>query len=299
MANVVAAARVTSGPTAERLAVTEERVLQWLLRVACAAEFVGHGAFGIITKAAWVPYFSVVGISPELGWKLMPAIGSLDISLGLLTLLRPTQPVLLYMAFWGLLTATIRPLAGEPIWEFVERVPNWAVPLAYFAVRDGHVLRRTHLDWLLRLAVAGALVGHGAYGAVLARPAWLDYFGVLGVPAVQAHRLIPLVGTAEMVVGVVVLLVPVPGLLLVVAAWKIGTELLRPLAAEPFWEFVERASNMLAPIGLLYVRGRPTSRSGWFRLAARPGGQQLPQASHTPDRSHRTSPKAASSSGSM
>ena len=29
--------------------------LVWLLRVACAAEFVGHGAFGIITKAAWVP----------------------------------------------------------------------------------------------------------------------------------------------------------------------------------------------------------------------------------------------------
>ena len=34
----------------------------WLLRTACAAEFVGHGAFGIMTKAAWVPYFGVVEI---------------------------------------------------------------------------------------------------------------------------------------------------------------------------------------------------------------------------------------------
>jgi hypothetical protein len=35
------------------------------------------------------------------------------------------------MAVWGLLTATMRPLAGEPIWEFVERIPNWAIPLAF------------------------------------------------------------------------------------------------------------------------------------------------------------------------
>src|SRR5882762_11583966 len=57
--------------------------LHWLLRLACAAEFVGHGAFGIMTKAAWVPYFGVVGIPPELAWKLMPMIGTVDIMIGL------------------------------------------------------------------------------------------------------------------------------------------------------------------------------------------------------------------------
>src|SRR5713226_1195196 len=110
--------------------------LHWMLRVACAAEFIGHGAFGIITKAAWVPYFGVVGIPPELAWKLMPAIGTVDITVGIVVgLIRPARVLLLYMATWGLLTATIRPLAGEPIWEFVERVPNWAIPLAFFIVR--------------------------------------------------------------------------------------------------------------------------------------------------------------------
>ena len=31
------------------------------------------------------------------------------------------------------------------------------------------------------LAVAGAFVGHGAYGAVLGKPAWFGYLAVLGV----------------------------------------------------------------------------------------------------------------------
>jgi hypothetical protein len=41
--------------------------------------------------------------------------------------------------------ATIRPVAGEPIWEFVERVPNWAIPLAYLMVRG---IPRSRMEWL-------------------------------------------------------------------------------------------------------------------------------------------------------
>src|SRR5207302_9233415 len=96
--------RVAARPRTSGLA--EAALLHWLLRLACAAEFVGHGAFGVMTKAAWVPYFGVIGIPPELAWKLMPLIGSVDITLGLAVLVRPIRPVLLSMAFWGLLTAT-------------------------------------------------------------------------------------------------------------------------------------------------------------------------------------------------
>jgi len=121
-------------------------LLYWMLRVACAAEFVGHGAFGIITKAAWVPYFGVVGIPPEVAWMLMPVIGIVDVTIGLLVgLVRPFRVVLLYMAVWGFLTATVRILAGEPIWEFIERIPNWAVPLALLYVRGP---ARSRHDWL-------------------------------------------------------------------------------------------------------------------------------------------------------
>src|SRR5918998_489993 len=80
-------------------------LLFWLLRIACGLEFVGHGAFGIITKAAWVPYFELVGIPERWAYRLMPLVGSVDIFLGFLVLLRPVRAALLYMAVWGLWTA--------------------------------------------------------------------------------------------------------------------------------------------------------------------------------------------------
>ena len=144
------AAPVVAPATLGRLArsdgAAEIGLLYWMFRIACAAEFVGHGAFGIITKAAWVPYFGVVGIPPELAWKLMPVVGTVDITIGLLVgIVCPFRIVLLYMAVWGFLTAIIRPLAGEPIWEFIERVPNWAIPLAFLSVRG---VGRSRREWL-------------------------------------------------------------------------------------------------------------------------------------------------------
>jgi hypothetical protein len=135
------------------------------------------------------------------------------------------------------------------------------------ATQPAVVISRTQLDWLLRFAVAGALVGHGAYGAVLARPSWFGYFAVLGFSesAVESIGLLHVVGGAEIALGLIVLALPVPALLLFLVAWKVFTELLRPIAGEAFWEFVERASNMLAPLALLYVRGWPVSTARWFR----------------------------------
>ena len=70
--------------------------------------------------------------------------------------------------------------------------------------------------------------------------------------AFTASGLMIVVGIAEIGFGLLALAVPVPGLLLFVAAWKVFTELLRSLAGENSWECVERASNMVAP---LYVEG--------------------------------------------
>src|SRR6267378_8539036 len=111
------------------------------------------------------------------------------------------------------------------------------------------------VEWLIRLAVAGAFVGHGAYGAVVAKSSWFSYFAALGIPesVVTAHGLITLVGVAEIAAGVMALVLPVPALIMVMAGWKICSELLRPIAGEPTWEFVERASNMVAPLALLAI----------------------------------------------
>jgi hypothetical protein len=98
-----------------------------ILRVGIAMEFVGHGAFGIITKAAWLPYFGVFGIPATLAWRLMPVVGTSDICFGILTLVCPVRIVLLYMTAWGFITACLRPLSGEPMWELIERAANFGV----------------------------------------------------------------------------------------------------------------------------------------------------------------------------
>src|SRR4030081_1379051 len=73
-------------------ASTDSAPLHWLLRISGAAEFVGHGAFGVMTKAVWVPYFGVIGIPPELAWKLMPLVGTVDITIGLSVWIHQTRP---------------------------------------------------------------------------------------------------------------------------------------------------------------------------------------------------------------
>ena len=90
--------------------------------------FVGHGAFGVITKEAWVPYFAVVGIGRDTAFALMPFIGTVDIAMGVLALVRPTPAVFVWMTVWALWTAFLRPLSGEPLWEALERAGNYVVP---------------------------------------------------------------------------------------------------------------------------------------------------------------------------
>lgn len=128
--------------------------------------------------------------------------------------------------------------------------------------------RAVILAWLLRLATAGAFIGHGAYGAFVQKPGWYPFFGELGVSATTVDRdsLMVWAGAFEVVLGVLALVVPIRALLLGMFVWKIGTEFVwYPLAGKPAWEFVERWSNYTAPLALLVVRGWPRTLRAWFR----------------------------------
>lgn len=126
------------------------KVLEWGLRIAVAGEFVGHGIFAtgffpnlahgksiyfIAQKAQWVGWIQKFGISDAaLAAKILLAIGLVDLLLALIVLIRPIRPLLLWMALWGLWTALVRPLVGEPFWDFVERWANWGSPVALWYV---------------------------------------------------------------------------------------------------------------------------------------------------------------------
>lgn len=107
----------------------------WVLRIAVAGEFLGHGVFGLQAKAGWLKYFTAVGIGEETAATLLPVIGAMDVVLVLVVLFKPIRLALLWMAFWGLWTALLRPLAGEPVWDFIERFANWGAPLALLLLR--------------------------------------------------------------------------------------------------------------------------------------------------------------------
>jgi len=109
---------------------------QWVLRIAVAGEFLGHSVFALQGKAQWVNWISqLTGASPESSLQLLFLIGLLDILVALIVLLKPIRIVLLWAALWGAWTALVRPLVGEPIWDFVERSANWGAPLALLLLR--------------------------------------------------------------------------------------------------------------------------------------------------------------------
>jgi len=259
-------------PIEPTVPVREARIAHWALRVGASGCYVGHGAFGVITKAAWLPYFGFVGIPEAVAWRLMPLIGAGDIAVGILTLLRPMPVVLLYMTVWSVWTALLRPFTGEGWWEFLERAGNYGVPLAllywsqpgprfrdWFSIIPVSTARPAHperLAWILRITTATLLIGHGGFGAFCMKAAWVDYFGATGVTPqmIQAASLIARLGWFEIALGLLVLAWPATGVLIFVFVWKVGTELLRLLVGEPFWEVIERGGSFAAPLALLYVR---------------------------------------------
>lgn len=112
------------------------KAAEWVLRVAVAGEFIGHGVFALQGKEGWFKYFTPFGFTDEQTMiNILLVVGIMDLLLALLVLLRPIKPLILWMAFWGLFTAMIRwPFGPDPFWDFVERWANWGAPLALLLV---------------------------------------------------------------------------------------------------------------------------------------------------------------------
>jgi hypothetical protein len=233
----------------------------WPLRVGAALCFIGHGAFGFITKAAWLPYFGIVGIPESWAWRLMPLVGAVDVLAGFAVLFAPRGIALVYMIVWATWTALLRPLAGESVFETLERAGNYGVPLALFllvgakltwrgllvrlddpATGDAPPVVGTVLQWTTVLL----LVGHGALGAFVGKAGLAEHYAAIGLPA----QTVGVVGWFELVLAALVAWRPMVGLLLFIAAWKLATETLFLAAGAPVWEVVERAGSYVAPLAL-------------------------------------------------
>lgn len=245
-----------------------------VLRVAVAMCFIGHGAFGIITKPVWCNYFAVVGIGPALAYQLMPLVGFLDIVMGVIMLVFPVRFVPAWLIGWGLITAAMRPLSGEPFAELIERAGNFGTPLALLLLagvpdsRRGWFARIKPLRVQANAAVPGRvttclritgfllLTGHGWLN-LLGKAALLKQYTSLGFsdPALTAQ----VIGMAEIAAACAILVKPVRPLILGVLIWKTASELFYPHHA--LLEWIERGGSYGALLAL-WVLPEQTGQTG-------------------------------------
>ena len=91
------------------------KLIQWVLRIAVAGEFLGHGVFALQGKEQWIGWVSqLTGMDMESAAMFILWVGVLDIIVALFILIKPIRIFLL----WAV------------IWDFVERWANWGAPLA-------------------------------------------------------------------------------------------------------------------------------------------------------------------------
>lgn len=245
--------------------------LAWILRTGVAMCYIGHGCYGIMTKAAWLPYFAVAGIGEPTAWSLMPWIGAMDIAMGFLAFIWPCRALFAWAAVWTVWTALLRPLAGQGWSEFFERAGNYGVPIAclvavglaggWFArlPESWPVTVATHrhrLAWTLRLTTVVLLLGHAGYALLLEKAALAHHYAVFS-PADPA-LVMRVVGWFEVVLAAAVLVNRGPRLLLFVCAWKLATEalMLTSGAPAPFFDFVEHGGSYTAPLALAWLARR-------------------------------------------
>lgn len=246
---------ISAGPT------TPAHKIHLALRLASAMCFIGHGSFGILTKAVWCNYFAVFGIGHDLAYQLMPVLGTVDILLGISLLVYPTRAILGWLVIWGMITATLRPLSGEPVGELLERAGNFGAPLALLLLSGpGKWWSRieakpqpdeacySRVTACLRVVVFLLLLGHG----------WLNWIGKKGLlgqystlgftdPVATAH----FIGAFEMTAALSVLIRPLRPLILVLFVWKMGTELLYP--HYEMFEWLERGGSYGSLLALWLV----------------------------------------------
>jgi hypothetical protein len=244
--------------------------LHFVLRLAVAMCFIGHGVFGIITKLIWVNYFAVFGIGKIMAYRLMPILGSFDILLGLIMLIKPIRGIALWLVIWGTVTATLRPLSGEPFAELIERAGNFGAPLILLILSGGvwtgfkdlfktldpnvdpdkETLKRVTI--VLRVVVFLLVAGHG----------WLNMIGKKGLisqyVSLGSHNPLltgKIVGVFEIAMATLLLIKPFRPVILALLVWKIASELFYP--HYEVFEWIERGGSYCCLLALWLVTKKP------------------------------------------
>ena len=252
--------------------LSHEQRMHYTLRIASAMCFIGHGSFGIITKPIWSNYFGVFGIAPATSYHLMPVLGSIDILMGIIILFYPLRAIISWLVIWGIITALLRPLSGEPFAEFIERAGNFGAPLALIILSGGFTLAPRKLfkpisqdlqpgvntARLVRIClcfvVCFLFMGHGWLN-LIEKKSLLDQYRMLGFsnPGTTAQC----IGLFEIIAGLSVLIRPIRSIVLILFIWKVTSELFYP--QYELFEWIERGGSYGSIIALWFALGVTSS----------------------------------------
>ncbi len=242
-----------------------EKKVYYALRIASAMCFIGHGAFGIITKAVWCNYFAVFGVGHDAAYTLMPYVGMIDICFGLLILFYPLRIVFGWLIIWGFITALLRPLSGEPFAELIERAGNYGAPLALLLL----TWRTEKINWFkplqpqqiqlkqkainrvtvcLRIVVFLLFIGHGWLN-LIEKKSLVDQYHSFGFS--NAANVARIIGSIEILAALSILIRPISNILLLFFIWKITSELFYP--HWEIFEFIERGGSYGTILALWFL----------------------------------------------
>ena len=252
----------------------------WVLKIAVGLNFIFHGAWGIVGKEAWIPFFGFAGIGEESAVYLQRMIGVMDITLGLITLFAPTRWAMVWIIIWAVWTASLRPLTGSAWWYFFERSGNYGPPLAFFiyagwgrTVKDWLKPIQTFtltvnkikvMKWVLRCSIAVQLITHGLYGVIEGKQLLIGHFGSVGLPGtlMDPESFLITVGWLEIGLGALILLKPFRTAVVLVILWEVFIGLLYPISGLPesdhpqaylIFRTLERFGDYAGPFGLLLL----------------------------------------------
>jgi uncharacterized membrane protein YphA (DoxX/SURF4 family) len=246
--------------------------------------FIGHGAFGIITKPIWCNYFALFGISKTIAYQLMPVLGSVDILLGIFLLMRPIRAIAVWLVIWGIMTALCRPLSGESFAECIERAGNYGAPFCLLLLAGGI---QFNFPWLfssinpnepvsekslarvklaLRVIVFLLLAGHGWLN-LIQKPGLIKQYTALGFSNPVNAAI--LAGIFEIMAAIAVLIKPARPLIIIFLIWKMGSELFYPHFE--IFEWIERGGSYGTLLALCFCLEpmklrMPDLRKGWLKV---------------------------------
>ena len=234
--------------------------------------FMGHGAFGIITKAIWSNYFGVFGIGHDMSFRLMPLVGTIDILMGIIILFYPLRAIISWLVIWGIITALLRPLSGEPFPEFIERAGNFGAPLALIILSGGFTLDprklfkpispdlQAGIDTIrlvkicLCFVVCFLFIGHGWLN-LIEKKGLLDQYIMLGFS--NRGTTVQCIGLFEIIAGLSVLIRPIRSIVLILFIWKVTSELFYP--QYEVFEWIERGGSYGSILALWFALGVTSS----------------------------------------